>query len=109
MTKYLVWRPEDGQEPEDGTVVDAYDANAAACKWAERYDADGADYLIVRGADATVRVRAVNKPLDSWEMIVSGESVPSYRARVRIPLPPKDCGEAGHAEGRCGNASCLGA
>ncbi len=25
-------------------VVDAYDANAAACKWAERYDADGADY-----------------------------------------------------------------
>jgi hypothetical protein len=88
MTKYLVWRPEYGQEPEDGTVVDAYDANAAACKWAERYDAEGADYLIVRGSDATVKVRAVNKPADEWEMIVSGESVPSYRARVRIPLPP---------------------
>lgn len=109
MTKYLVWRPEYGQEPEDGTVVDAYDANAAACKWAERYDAEGADYLIVRGSDATVKVRAVNKPADEWEMIVSGESVPSYRARVRRPLPPKDCGDAGHAEGRCGNASCLGA
>lgn len=88
MTKYLVWRPEYGQEPEDGTVVDAYDANAAACKWAELYDAEGADYLIVRGSDATVKVRAVNKPADEWEMIVSGESVPSYRARVRIPLPP---------------------
>lgn len=91
MTKYLVWRPEYGQEPEDGTVVDAYDANAAACKWAERYDAEGADYLIVRGADATVRVRAVNKPSDGWELIVSGESVPSYRARVRIAL----CGKCG--------------
>ena len=86
MTKYLVWRPERGQEPEDGMVVDAYDANAAACKWAERYDADGADYLIVSGTDATVRVRAVNKPADAWELIVSGESVPSYRARVRIAL-----------------------
>lgn len=108
MTKYLVWRPEYGQEPEDGTVVDAYDANSAACKWAERDDAESADYLIVRGSDATVKVRAVNKPTDEWEMIVSGESVPSYRARVRIPLPPKDCGEAGHDQGRCGNASCLG-
>ena len=52
---------------------------------------DGADYLIVRGTDATVRVRAVNKPSDAWEMIVSGESIPSYRARVRIALCEK-CG-----------------
>lgn len=44
-----------------------------------------------RGSDATVRVRAVNKPADAWEMIVSGESVPSYRARVRIALCEK-CG-----------------
>ena len=84
MTTYVVWRPENGQEPEDGTVLDAYDANSAACKWAERYDADGADYLIVRGVDATVMVRAVNKPAEQYEMIVSGESVPSYRARVAL-------------------------
>jgi hypothetical protein len=108
MTKYLVWRPEYEQAPEDGIVVDASDANAAACKWAEGYDSDGAD-LIVRGSDATVCVRAVNKPDKTWEMIVSGESVPSYRARIRIPLPSKDCGEAGHAEGKCGNAACFGA
>jgi hypothetical protein len=88
MTKYLVWRPESGQEPEDGVVIDAYDANSAACRWAERYDADSAEYLIVRGTDATVRVRAVNNPADAWEMIVSGESAPSYRARVRTALTP---------------------
>jgi hypothetical protein len=23
------------------------------------------------------------------------------------PAPSKDCGEAGHTEGRCGNAACL--
>lgn len=84
MTKYLVWRPENGQEPEDGTVLDSHDANSAVCKWAERYDADGADYLIVRGVEATVIVRAVNKPAKQYEMIVSGESVPSYRARVAL-------------------------
>ena len=84
MTKFLIWRPESGQDSEDGTVVEAYDANAAACKWAERYDSDGADYLIVRGVDATVMVRAVNKPAEQYEMIVSGESVPSYRARVAL-------------------------
>ena len=25
------------------------------------------------------------------------------------PAPKADCGEAGHDEGRCGNAACLGA
>ena len=88
MTKYLVWRPEYGQEPEDGRVFDAHDANAAACAWALREDAYSADYLIVSGTDATVMVRAVNKPDEQYEMIVSGESVPSYRARIRIPAPP---------------------
>lgn len=54
------------------------------------------------GISATVRVRAVNKPSDAWEMIVSGESVPSYRARVRIAL----CKKCGLPPGsRCGNGS----
>ena len=86
MTRYVVWRPENGQVPADGTVFDAYDANTAACKWAERYDADGADYLIVRGVEAIVIVRAVNKHAEHYEMIVSGESVPRYRARVAGPV-----------------------
>lgn len=93
MTRYLIWRPEYGQEPEDGTVVDACDANAAACKWAERYDAD-ASHLIVRGRDETVSVRAVNNPSDAREMIVSGESVPHYRARIALSEkcgPPPGC------------------
>ncbi len=84
MTKYLVWRPEYGQEPEDGKVIDAYDAKSAAKKWAEQYDAESADYLIVGGADATVKVRPVNNRANELEIIVSGESVPSYSARVRI-------------------------
>ncbi|MBA3622917.1 MAG: hypothetical protein H0W48_00305 [Methylibium sp.] len=86
MTKYLVWRPESGQEPEDGRFFDAYDAHAAVCKWAEREDSRSSDYLIVGGSDATVRVRAVTCRTE-YEMIVSGESVPRYRACVRIPLP----------------------
>ncbi len=87
MTKYLVWRPDYGQEPEDGRVFDAYDAHSAVCRWAEWDDSRSADYLIVGGTDATVKVRAVNAPEHEFEMIVSGESVPSYRARFRIPLP----------------------
>jgi len=92
VTKYLVWRPEYSQEPEDGVVIDAYDANAAACKWAERDDQRSADYMIVGGTDATVMVRAVNNPAQQFEMIVSGESMPHYRARVRIPPATREHG-----------------
>ena len=88
MTKFLVWCPEYGQEPEDGRVFDAWDAPCAACKWAQHQDQKSADYTIVSGSDATVTVRAVSS-LTEWELIVSGESVPSYQARVVKPEKEK--------------------
>ena len=91
MAKFLVWRPENDQEPEDGRVVDAWNAPAAACVWAEREDSRSADYAIVGGTDATVRVRDVASG-DEYEMVVSGESVPSYTARVCIPQPVRKAG-----------------
>lgn len=89
MTKYLVWRPEYGQEPEDGRLIEADDPHNAVCKWADLDDMESADYLIVGGQNATVKVRAENKPDKVYEMIVSGESVPYYVARLRIPMPDK--------------------
>ena len=86
MTTYLVWCPEYGQSEDDARRVNAWDANAAACEWAEWYDARSADYLIVGGSEVTVVVRAANKP-EEWRLIVSGESVAHYRARGAVAHP----------------------
>lgn len=78
--KYVVWNPEHGDR-EDGREIESHSAEAAVRAWAERDDAESADYLIVRGNDATVQV---------WDgerertYIVSGESVPEYRARLVV-------------------------
>lgn len=80
MSKFLVWRPENGQDEEDGKTINAYDAEDAVEFWAKWYDQAGADYLIVSGQPATVKVRDLDSDAVSvW--IVSGESVPSYSAR----------------------------
>ncbi|WP_291784457.1 hypothetical protein [Luteibacter sp.] len=80
-TAYRVWCPERGSTKEDGMRVDAFSPESAAVKWAERDDADSADYLIVRGNDATVLVAEDHDGAQEHRFTVSGESCPVYRAR----------------------------
>lgn len=80
-TSFIVWHPENGQTREDGRKVPAFSAESAAVKWAERDDADSADYLIVRGNDATVMVAEDRDGSEPERFVVSGESCPVYRAR----------------------------
>jgi len=87
MTKYRVWRPDQDEAFEDGRLIDAWDANRAVCSWAEWKDSSSAEYSIVGGNDETVMVRAVNGPIVEYEFIVSGESVPSYTARLKVKGP----------------------
>ena len=89
MSKYLVWRPEYDQEPEGGRLIEADDPHNAVCKWADLDDTESAAYKIVGGDNATVKVRSEDAPDKVYEMIVSGESVPYYVARLRIPRPDK--------------------
>lgn len=78
--KFKVWCPEMGSTLDDAREFDAFDANSAAEAWADDEDRRGADYLIVRGQDATVLVSA-DDGMHVECFVVSGESVPSYRAR----------------------------
>jgi len=80
-TTYRVWCPARGSTKEDGMRVDAFSPESAAVKWAERDDADSADYLIVRGNDATVLVAEDHDGAPEHRFTVSGESCPVYRAR----------------------------
>ena len=65
---------------DESVIVYAHDAREAAEKWAERDDSDSAEYSIVRGNAATVRVRPEADKGEGILLIVSGESVPSYHA-----------------------------
>lgn len=84
--QWLVRCPEyDGDEgfDEDARKYYAHDAQAAAEKWAERYDSDG-DYTIVSGDAPTVYVKKVGEPDDTQlKFVVHGESVPQYSAYQR--------------------------
>ena len=80
MKKYLVWCPDLGSDADDGREFMAHDPEDAACLWARREDCQSADYWIVGGTDANVKVRDPQGGVHS--LIVSGESVPSYRART---------------------------
>ena len=68
---------------DEAAVIYAADADSAAEKWAYREDRDSAEYSIVRGQPATVRVRPVG-PVEvaSVLLIVSGEAVPTYHAEA---------------------------
>ena len=79
MDEYIIWRPENGQTKEDGRKIKALCVEYAVQDWAQREDCEGADYLIVSGQDARVMVCNGH---EEREYIVSGESVPQYRARI---------------------------
>ena len=82
MTRYVVWRPDYGHSIQDGTTIEAHSPSAACEEWAEREDASGADYLIVRGDSAELMVAELGSSLAPFRYSVSGESVPSYRATM---------------------------
>lgn len=80
---YMVWCEENGEVEPDAEPIRANDAEEAAKEWGEQDDSRG-DYDIVRGNDATVRVRGPDGTLTRWR--ITGESVPEYHARE---LPPE--------------------
>jgi hypothetical protein len=82
MTEYVVWRPDYGQTKEDGRHIDALSPRSACEKWAERDDAESADYWIVRGNEVTVKVARPDDGAEEVAYIINGESVPLYRARL---------------------------
>ena len=78
--RFVIWRPENGQDEDDGEVVCAYDAEEAVERWAQLDDVNSADYHIVGGQPATVMARDPSTGA-ATEWIVSGEPVPHYSAR----------------------------
>jgi len=78
-----VWRP-DEQEQEDSRIFYSYNPEVAVEDWAEYDDAQGADYRIVGGSEATVHVRprgdTATEPL---VFIVHGEQTATYRAYAK--------------------------
>ena len=82
--KYDVWCPDIGSGPEDATVFEAHAEYAAAEAWADREDAQSADYWIVGGTDANVCVRQHGKE-EICEFVVSGRQERAYSAK---PVPP---------------------
>lgn len=78
----------DGPEPStedeaDARIVYARTAEEAAEKCAERWDADGCDYIVVGGTTVGIFVRPRGSR-DPWTCYdVSGESVPTYHAYER--------------------------
>lgn len=83
MKQYLVWCPDLGSDADDGFAVMAHNPEDAACIWARREDSNSADYWIIGGQDANVIVRDLQGV--ERALIVSGELVPSYRARSKTP------------------------
>lgn len=82
MTRYVVWRPDWEQTMGDGKTIEAHSPAAACEHWAEREDADSADYLIVGGNPAELMVTELGTGLPPFRYSVSGEAVPSYRATM---------------------------
>lgn len=79
MAKFRVWNPDHGDR-EDARTFDTYDAEGAVKKWAERDDAESADYRIVGGQECDVCVEDEAGTVTRW--LVWGEPCPVYHARA---------------------------
>lgn len=79
MGKFLVWCHDHGSGPEDGKVMEAYDARSAAERWAEWEDAHSADYWIVGGETASVTVRDMSDGTET-NFRINGEQTAVYSA-----------------------------
>ncbi len=81
MLLYRVWCPEHGESVEDGTRIEASNAEEAAEDWAEHEDNSSAEYHIVgKRSRPVVCVQAANGVGAVTQWLVRGEAVPSYYA-----------------------------
>lgn len=80
--KFAVWSPDLGSTEDDAREIEAFDAESAAEKWADREDCESADYWIVRGTPAKVCVREGDKVRT---FTVHGETVAAYHAYEEQP------------------------
>lgn len=86
--RFIVWRPESGQNEKDGIMVHAYCAEEAVERWARHNDYQSLDFQIANGQPAKVMVRDLNtRTVNKW--IVSGKSVTQYHASRITPEEPK--------------------
>lgn len=76
--KYRCWIPDYGHEREDGRDVDAFDAEQAAARFMEFYEAKSSEYPVASGGEAVVAVSTDGGEPEMYS--VQGEAVPSYRA-----------------------------
>lgn len=84
MGKYWIWSDDLGQDEGCARAVSANSTESAVTEWAERQDARSADYTIVGGQEVIATVRDCDTgEVSQW--IVTGESVPLYRAREVTP------------------------
>ena len=80
---FVVWEPSSGQSISDGQCFTADGPQHAAEQWADWSDYANNEYRIVGGQPSTVMVSEANgKP--PRELIVSGESIRRYTAKLRI-------------------------
>lgn len=80
MRKHTVWCPELGGSADFGREIMALDHEDAACIWAQREDAESAEYWIVGGDGTTVMVCGPDGAEQAVR--VTGEPSIDYRARV---------------------------
>lgn len=83
---FKVWCEDYLQDYEDALDVNARDAREAAETWARDSDVRSAEYAIVEGTPATVKVWWVaGADAPAMEFVVSGETVAHYSARTVLP------------------------
>ncbi len=99
MGMFKVWCESQGGTEDGAREIDAHNEEHAAEEWARHEDSDSADYIIIGGSPATVKVREVFPPtvheLPTYAQrqvetapgpvvtfIVHGETRASYSAEV---------------------------
>ena len=90
-TEYVVWRPDWEQSKEDGRHIKARCPSEACEAWAQREDCESADYHIVGGSDAFLKVAEARDGAKELAYVVSGETVAEYRARLVQSAPASFC------------------
>jgi len=83
---YVVWEPALGQGIADGRRFAADGPQHAAEQWADWSDYASNEFHIVGGQPAVVMVRDVNGG-PTRELIVCGEQIRRYAAKLRVATP----------------------
>lgn len=78
MSKFKIWQPENGDTESDARVIEAPDEQSAVERWAEHDDRRSAEYTIVGGQDAVVKVAGESGRWSEWR--VRGQQTAVYSA-----------------------------